>query len=122
MSPFYTLENLDFRAETKDYAKAYMNLLLATGRLMQNDSIGISYEDMAGGYAIFAFDLSKTSNADTLEINDNETIRISVKTAADLATAITAVFYLEYDAIFAIQGHNTFSTKQASPSLTSLGS
>ena len=83
--------------------KAYISLLKGTGRLFQNDSIGLTPTEYMNGQTLFIFDLTKNGvESDMFEIGENANITINITLKQSVAHSIVVIYYLEYDSIVAI--------------------
>ena len=85
--------------EHRQYARAYLSLFEVTDTAWQDMSHGITYEDYAGGSALFCFDLtpSLAQSPGATEIPKSGPIRLEVQFAAALEYPVNVIVYGEFD-------------------------
>ena len=85
--------------QTKQTARAFVNLSQATGKYFQDEDNGISREDFENGYSLFAFDLTPDLSSDS-EVHGHLTrgnLRIELGFADALTKTVTLIVYGEFD-------------------------
>ena len=89
----------DFSAGSDEYLRSYVNTMQTMGYFNTDDTDGLTYEDFAGGYMIYAFDLTADNNVSapyrqTLSMSN---LRIDLKFKSNLAKTINLLLYAVFD-------------------------
>ena len=90
--------DLEFNFEKKNYHQAY-NTLLKGIKYVSN---GISYSNYPDGNMLMAFNLSPDLCNEHLSLNKDGKLHMTIKLKEGSSTAITGIFYLEFDNSFQI--------------------
>lgn len=89
--------------DDKLYVRSFFNQCLGLGHQQQNDGNGISYDDFAAGYSLFAWDLSgNLSDGNQVELIRTGALRIELKFKEALAHPVHVLVYGELDALLEI--------------------
>ena len=83
----------------KTYLRSYLSLYEATGQLGTNTSHGITYDDYAGGYALWAFDFTPDQGSDEGHFHPIKSgqIRVELQFAKALEKTVNVLLYAEFD-------------------------
>ena len=83
----------------KNYLRSYLSLFEATGQLGTNNTHGISYEDYAGGYALWGFDFTPDQGSDEGHFHPIKAgqLRVELQFANPLANTVNVILYAEFD-------------------------
>ncbi len=80
-----------------------MSLFSGTAKLRQDEGNGISREDYAGGYAIYAFDLTPDMcQGDHFNLARDGTVRLDLRFTAPLPNTINVIAYGEFENVIEI--------------------
>jgi len=80
------------------YIRAYNTLFAGTGKLTHVEGLFVSREDYAGGYALYAFDLTADlGDDDNFNLVRQGSVRLALKFATALESTITAIAYAEFE-------------------------
>lgn len=84
--------------ESKLYARSYLSLFTDLGRYHGSPNINIAYSEYAGGYTLFAFDLTPDyeASSDHVSIAKNENLTIDLKFSTALPETVSLIIYSEY--------------------------
>jgi len=86
--------------EHEQYIRAYDSLYAGTGKLCKDEGLFVSREDYAGGYALYAFDLSADLGEDDhFSLVRQGSVRLAMKFAQALAATVSVVAYAEFENI-----------------------
>jgi hypothetical protein len=96
-------EHPDGQVNRQGHIRAYQTLFQGTNKLLKDQGVLISREDYAGGYSLFAFDLSPDASDDA-HLNPIQTgsIRLELQFENPLPNTVNLVVYSEWDSMFEI--------------------
>jgi hypothetical protein len=85
--------------DQKNYLRSYLSLYEATGQLGTNTSHGISYDDYAGGYTLWAFDFTPDQGSDEGHFHPIKSgqLRVELQFAEPLPHTTNVILYAEFD-------------------------
>ena len=83
----------------KNYLRSYLSLYEATGQLGTNTSHGISYDDYAEGYTLWAFDFTPDQGSDEGHFHPIKSgqLRVELQFAEALTETVNVILYAEFD-------------------------
>jgi len=85
------------------YIRAYNTLFAGTGKLTHDEGLFISREDYAGGYALYAFDLTADlGDDDNFNLVRQGSVRLALKFTAALEATVTVIAYGEFENLIEI--------------------
>jgi len=85
------------------YIRAYNSLFGGTGKLCKDEGLHITRADYAGGYALYAFDLTADLGEDDhFSLVRQGSVRLALKFSAALAATITVVAYAEFENVIEV--------------------
>ena len=89
--------------ESGEYVRSYWSQCLATGQVQSNSGVGITYDDFARGYALYAFDLSPSIlDGNQVELLKSGSLRLELKFAAALQHPVHVIVYGLLDSMLEI--------------------
>ena len=92
---------MNFASDT--YSEIFYQLAQTTGRSLIDGDLGITREQFANGYAIFAFDLtSDLCEGSGVHLIKNSTVTLELTFSQDLPHTISLFMYAEKDELFEI--------------------
>ena len=85
------------------YMRSYTSLFTATGLMGENQGNGISRDEYANGYTLFAFDLTPDSDdSGHFHVVKTGNLRLELHFSTQLARAINVIVYAEFDNVIEI--------------------
>jgi hypothetical protein len=98
-----SVKPLEINFANHQYINAYATLFMGTGKWMRDEGNQISREDFAGGYALYAFDLSPDqSEGDHFNLIKQGNVRLDLKFAQALPNTINVIAFAEFENILEI--------------------
>ena len=98
-----SVKPLEINFANNQYINAYATLFLGTGKWMRDEGNQISREDFAGGYALYAFDLTADlCEGDHFNLVKQGNIRLDMKFAQALPNTINVIAFAEFENILEI--------------------
>ena len=92
---------IDF--ESDQYIESYMNLFAGMNKINRDEGNCIEPEDFAGGYALYAYDLTPDlCEGDHFNLMKQGSIRLALRFSTALARAVTVVAYTEFENVIEI--------------------
>ncbi|XP_071476163.1 uncharacterized protein F54H12.2-like [Diadema antillarum] len=92
-----------FSEPNPNYILAYQTLFSGTNTLFHDKGNGISRQDYADGYSLYAFDLTPDlSSGDTFNLRRQGNLRLEMQFARALPITINVLVYAEYESIVEI--------------------
>ena len=92
---------IDF--ESDQYIESYMNLFAGINKINRDEGNCIEPEDFAGGYALYAYDLTPDlCEGDHFNLMKQGSIRLALRFSTALARAVTVVAYTEFENVIEI--------------------
>ena len=83
--------------------RSYASLFTGTGLMGEDQGNGISREEYADGYTLFAFDLTPDSdNSGHFHVVKTGNLRLELHFSMQLARAINVIVYAEFDNVIEI--------------------
>lgn len=82
--------------------REFYNVFTATGRHLKDLPLSIDRREFNAGYALFAFNLEPTEDADTLSPVSNGNLRLEMRFRVPLPQTTTLIVYACYDSILEI--------------------
>ena len=81
------------------YLQGYMSLIVATGKLYEDQGFSIPPYQYPSGYALYAFDLSDSTKCNTVDLIQEGKLSLEIKLSEATTESVTTVCYLEYNSI-----------------------
>jgi hypothetical protein len=98
-----TVKPLEVNFANGQYINAYASLFMGTGKWMRDEGNQIAREDFAGGYALYAFDLTPDlAEGGHYNLIKSGNIRVDLKFAQALANTINVIAFAEFENILEI--------------------
>ena len=98
-----SVKPLEINFATNQYINAYATLFMGTGKWMRDEGNQISREDFAGGYALYAFDLTPDlSEGDHFNLLKQGNVRLDMKFSQALENTINVIAFAEFENILEI--------------------
>lgn len=89
--------------ESKGYARAYWHQCLASGQIRDDKGAGLTFDDFAGGYALFVVDLSPSVlDGDQVELLKSGSLRVELKFETELLQPVHVLVYGTLDSMIEI--------------------
>ena len=98
-APFQEL-SLDFPNDR--YLMGYLSLMIGTGRLFENDGLGITPEEYKNGKCLYVFDLTNTSTKECMSLQQTGRVSLDIRLDENVPEGITVVAFLQYDSVLHI--------------------
>ncbi|XP_072041591.1 uncharacterized protein F54H12.2-like [Amphiura filiformis] len=96
-------EEADAQPTHQGHIMAYQTLFQGTSNLHKDRGVQIAREDYAGGYTLFAFDLSPDASDDAhLNLLRNGSVRLELQFQVPLPNTVNLVVYAEWDSMLEI--------------------
>ena len=87
----------------QNYVDAFLTLFAATGKLHTDEGLDINRTDFAGGYALYAFDLTPDMSEDGhFNLIRDGSFRLEVKFAKPLPNTVNVIIYAEFEHVLEI--------------------
>ena len=94
---------LEMNFANHQFINAYSSLFTGTGKWMRDEGNQISRDDFAGGYALYAFDLTPDlAENDHFNLIKSGNVRIDMKFSEALARTINVIVFAEFENILEI--------------------
>jgi hypothetical protein len=94
--------------ERNRYMRSYIGLFVGSGKMNHDEGNSISRLEYAGGYTLFAFDLTPDmSEAGHFNLIKTGNIRLEIHFSAALDQTINCLAYAEYDSVLEIDKHRS---------------
>ena len=101
--PQHSLIPIEPNFNTNNYIIAYSNLYAGTGKLMKDERTDIKCEDFAGGYALYAFDLTADlAEEGHFNLMKHGNVRLDSKFGTALPNTINVIAYAEFENVLEI--------------------
>jgi hypothetical protein len=98
-----SVKPLEINFTNGQYINAYASLFMGTGKWMRDEGNQIAREDFAGGYALYAFDLTPDlAEGGHYNLIKSGNIRVDLKFAQALASTINVIAFAEFENILEI--------------------
>ena len=98
-----SVKPLEINFASNQYINAYATLFMGTGKWMRDEGNQISREDFAGGYALYAFDLTPDlSEGDHFNLLKQGNVRLDMKFSQALENTINVIAFAEFENILEI--------------------
>jgi hypothetical protein len=95
-----SVKPLEINFANNQFINAYATLFMGTGKWMRDEGNNISREDFAGGYALYAFDLTPDmAEGDHFNLVKQGNIRLDMKFAQALPNTINVIAFAEFENI-----------------------
>src|SRR6218665_3844789 len=99
----HSLKPLEMNFAHRQYINAYATLFTGTGKWMRDEGNQISREDFAGGYALYAFDLTADQcEGEHFNLFKKGNVRLDMKFAQALPNTINVIAFAEFENILEI--------------------
>ncbi|XP_072051654.1 uncharacterized protein F54H12.2-like [Amphiura filiformis] len=96
-------EEADAQPNLQGHIMAYQTLFQGTSNLHKDRGVQVAREDYAGGYTLFAFDLSPDASDDAhLNLLRNGSVRLELQFQVPLPNTVNLVVYAEWDSMLEI--------------------
>jgi len=99
----HSVKPLEMNFAHRQYINAYATLFTGTGKWMRDEGNQISREDFAGGYALYAFDLTADQcEGEHFNLLKQGNVRLDMKFAQALPNTINVIAFAEFENILEI--------------------
>jgi len=99
----HSVKPLEMNFATRQYINAYASLFMGTGKWKRDEGNLISREDFAGGYALYAFDLTADQcEGEHFNLVRQGNVRVDLKFSAALTNTINVIAFAEFENILEI--------------------
>ena len=89
----------DFTSGEEECLRSYVNTMQTMGYFNTDDTDGLTLEDFAGGYTIYAFDLTADNNvsAPYQQVLGVSNLRVDLKFTTNLTNTVNLLLYAVFD-------------------------